>query len=81
MVYVVNKIGIRKAYKRTPKTIAPLGKSRSWLDRTELKKLEEHGIELGARGTGVKSSLVPLVWLTAGGRKALFATDAASAGA
>jgi hypothetical protein len=47
LVYVVNKIGIRKANKRTPKTIAPLGKGRSWLDRTELRKLEQYGIELG----------------------------------
>ena len=52
MVYVVNKIGIRKANRRTPKTIAPHGrKACSWLDRAELRKLEEHGIELEARNT------------------------------
>jgi hypothetical protein len=45
--YVVSKTGIRKANKRTPKMVTPPErKTWSWLDRTELGKLEERGIEL-----------------------------------
>jgi hypothetical protein len=49
--YVVNKMGIGNANRRTPKMKAPSGRETwSWLDRTELGKFEERGIELEKGG-------------------------------